>query len=381
MTGPFTKREQQVLQDAYGRNYSKSLMTRTWYRSPRVNGVLKLAPQIFSETRKEVLSVSYKWNPPSFAPPQLALAGVYATSDPAVSDALLSATNESYAKLISKLRGEHTAGLGVNLAQWKQSWGMISNRVKMIQKFVDAAKLAMKPTPEKTKTFRSKLRWLKTPRKLRKRRVPKTPRAGDSADKFLEVQFGWLPILTDIYNTALALTDPIPYQFVSKSASSSGQFLEYSTPTYKESGTFSVRVTQSALVSVSNPNLWLANKLGLINPATVLWDAVPWSFVVNRFVNLNAVMASFTDTVGLEVNSASVTTRIDILDSQFLANNYPVSHPGYATGSGIVKRTYKARSVGNLYTPKIQTRSLKTSMTQALIDLSLLTQQISRLRK
>lgn len=58
-----------------------------------------------------------------------------------------------------------------------------------------------------------------------------------------------------------------------------------------------------AEVAVSNPNLWLANQLGLINPGTIALELVPFSFVFGWFVNLEQVISSMTDLYGLTLSN------------------------------------------------------------------------------
>ena len=61
-----------------------------------------------------------------------------------------------------------------------------------------------------------------------------------------------------------------------------------------------IRVTLSARVRITNPNRWLLERAGLLNPLAVAWDLVPWSFVVNMFVNTGQLVQQVTDFAGLE---------------------------------------------------------------------------------
>lgn len=71
--------------------------------------------------------------------------------------------------------------------------------------------------------------------------------------------------------------------------------------------TAQLRVTRSAGVRVVNPNGWLLERAGLINPVAVAWDLVPWSFVVNMFSNVGGLVNSITDFYGLEFVNSSTT--------------------------------------------------------------------------
>ena len=60
-------------------------------------------------------------------------------------------------------------------------------------------------------------------------------------------------------------------------------------------------------MSVHNQNLLLANRLGIINPQTWLWDNVPWSFVVDWWLPVGSFLSNLTALVGLTLDGASVT--------------------------------------------------------------------------
>jgi hypothetical protein len=53
---------------------------------------------------------------------------------------------------------------------------------------------------------------------------------------------------------------------------------------------------------ISNPNAFLAQRLGLTNLPSVLWELVPWSFVVDWWVNVGGFIASLDDLLGVTVS-------------------------------------------------------------------------------
>lgn len=115
------------------------------------------------------------------------------------------------------------------------------------------------------------------------------------ANAHLEVIFGWTPLLADIYascTTVIQIADK--YEFIETSHKADGSvkvgFDQYATTS---------RVSYSTGVRLSNPNRWLAERAGLLNPVTVAWDLVPWSFVVNMFVNTGQMFQQITDFAGL----------------------------------------------------------------------------------
>lgn len=61
------------------------------------------------------------------------------------------------------------------------------------------------------------------------------------------------------------------------------------------------RVRYQATLRITNPNLFLMNQLGLINPAVVFFELVPFSFIFNWFHNLSDVLSQWSDWLGLEL--------------------------------------------------------------------------------
>lgn len=83
----------------------------------------------------------------------------------------------------------------------------------------------------------------------------------------------------------------------------------------EQTGLYGVGIT--GLVTVNNPNLLLLNKLGLLNPASIAWELVPYSFVLDWFANINTVLSQFTDFAGLNTDLVSYTTRCEGTRKQY----------------------------------------------------------------
>jgi len=135
-----------------------------------------------------------------------------------------------------------------------------------------------------------------------------------------------------------------------------------------------VKSTVAAQVVISNPNLWLLNRLGLINPVGVLWDAIPWSFLVGAFVNVNAMINSLTNEVGLNISDRSTTESSAILWTTEEHINSDGSH-----AMAQVHQKRKARTLGSLPTVKWQVRVPEVSFETALILSSLIVQRATRI--
>jgi len=68
-------------------------------------------------------------------------------------------------------------------------------------------------------------------------------------------------------------------------------------------------------VKISNPNVAIANQMGFVNPLSVAWEAVPFSFVVDWFANVGQCLSAMTDFAGFSVTRSWTTDRLTMTRS------------------------------------------------------------------
>jgi hypothetical protein len=205
---------------------------------------------------------------------------------------------------------------------------MITHRVTQLARaanalrkfrFYDAAKaldLVKDKRPKKALLKGKKLEWTKHPRsgKYYPRPVKtSTGRRGAHAfsNHWLEYSFGWAPLVSDVMTGLEVLDEPLKYNHPLREV---GGFDATITRSYTSGGySFSCeapmkyRCLISAVVTVENPNKDLMRRMGLVNLASVAWDAIPFSFVLGWFVNVDAYLKQFTEYYGVKVESAYYT--------------------------------------------------------------------------
>lgn len=194
------------------------------------------------------------------------------------------------------------AQLAVNLAERRQAVTMIVQRATQIRRSFQLLRrgnwygavqnLGLDPNQLPSKKV-SRKRWQR-------------PKEVSSA--WLELHFGWVPLIKDIHSAVEILQSPLPYTACKGRARS-----ERSAAHLQGMYAWSTEVTYSyawhyqAFVRVSNPNLWLANQLGLVNPAAIAWELIPFSFLVDWFIPVGDFLNSWTDFVGLTLEGAFTT--------------------------------------------------------------------------
>jgi hypothetical protein len=198
-----------------------------------------------------------------------------------------------------------SASLAVSLAERKQAMTMIERRCLSLYRMVKA----LKRFDFNLAAHELALAGVDQPfREANRMRRSGRLRSGSHyfADNYLEFHFGWSPMVADIVSALDVLQQPIPFGPVSGRGRYSGnrKWLSEQNGQFgscESNHAFEVFVKCGANVYVSNPNLWLANKLGLINPALVAMELVSYSFVADWFVNLSDFLGQFTEFAGLTV--------------------------------------------------------------------------------
>lgn len=105
----------------------------------------------------------------------------------------------------------------------------------------------------------------------------------------LEFAYGWAPLAGSIYDICDREFPPNPEIYISE---------KVTVPFNKTSGTMttegSIRAGCSFLAVMDSPLVASAEKLGLTNPASIAWELVPFSFVVDWFIPISSYIQSLT---------------------------------------------------------------------------------------
>lgn len=250
------------------------------------------------------------WSQATYGPyPDAARGNAYNMTDPygtMTSPETSLVRDTAYRRLMAKALP--SAAALVNAAQGKQSWEMIAQRAGQLVKALralrrgrlDQVALALAVSPDAVK-----------------RRVTRKFAIQKPQDAWLELTFGWMPMVQDCYNAVDVLQTEFPSLPVRGSAR-----LAYATTAsnswgWKRNASRNVQCRLVADLVVTNPNLLLANQLGLLNPAAVVWDIIPFSFVVDWFLPVGKFIRTFNDQAGISLLNSCTTVKHQCENNEF----------------------------------------------------------------
>lgn len=224
------------------------------------------------------------------------------------------AVNKCLDKFYNEL--DEQAMLAVNFAERQQSASMMTARLfqlarfgKALRKFdlITAAKsLGLDPNSGIPKVYR----------------VGQKPRGWSNAkargkilaDAWLEFHFGWEPLVKDIFHATQILQTPMTGKTVEARSGVPFNLRDYRKP-YSESY---LRQSEGIMLckigcelEVTDHNAYVANRLGLTNPAAWAWELIPFSFVVDWFTTVGSFINQWTDLDGVRlINPWNATTLV-----------------------------------------------------------------------
>lgn len=111
---------------------------------------------------------------------------------------------------------------------------------------------------------------------------------------WLELNFVIKPTMGDLRTLANILNQPPPIQEIRVFAKDSGySFDNEHTPIYTYYKWDVLREYRLGVVGI-NPNIALAEKLGLANAIGTAWEIAPWSWAIDYFANVGDILGNFT---------------------------------------------------------------------------------------
>lgn len=222
---------------------------------------------------------------------------------PVLTEMQTRAQARAYASFEGEIRGP-TSAVGVNIAERSQAVYMIGNRVNQL---LSAWRQFRKGN------IRNGVSLLGLQRRGVKNPVGK-PTVKEAANLWLEYWFGWSPLVEDAHNAVGVITRTYytRAEGAGKEVAVYSRDLNYGAYNVMQpvgQMTVDTRCKIKSSVIISNPSYFLASQLGLTSPLTVVWELIPFSFLVDWIANVQTWISSDLHHVGLGFPDATTTYK------------------------------------------------------------------------
>lgn len=131
-----------------------------------------------------------------------------------------------------------------------------------------------------------------------------------AANRWLEYQYGWKPLFQDLHDFQQKSHEVLLQDYILKGSKST------SSSNFDTWGTDEVRTLKSTLsvrtevkAKITNKQVHSISSWGLLNPAAIAWELVPFSFVVDWFMPVGNTLNALTATSGLTFLGGASTTK------------------------------------------------------------------------
>lgn len=164
------------------------------------------------------------------------------------------------------------------------------------------------------------------------------------ANGWLELQYGWLPLLSDVHGAVEGLRKSLntstgrSMQRVASSKKLAGADNSYVKSTFGTGGTRTERTYDVEVKTVLHYrqrayNLPMLSQFGISNPLETYWALTKYSFVVDWFVHISNFLSQFDVSTGYEFFDSSITTFKRAKEVITYAHSGPTSANGLSTES------------------------------------------------
>ena len=208
-----------------------------------------------------------------------------------------SVTNLLLIKVLNRLRNSDV-NFGVMLAEAKETAELFQTSLGRITSMVNSFRRRRPKDFALARAHQGTASWRKTPQ------------------AWLELQYGWNPLMSDIYGSCALLDSSKTRErnFVTVKGKK-----EIKTTVSQNlvacNGSVSIRQETDVVATqkiklcytLSNFNLALLSQLGLTNPAEIIWERVPYSFVVDWFLPVGQWLSALGGDFGYSFKNGSLT--------------------------------------------------------------------------
>lgn len=151
-----------------------------------------------------------------------------------------------------------------------------------------------------------------------------------SVDPWLEYRYGWVPLMSDVYGSVEALANRELYEYMITGKGVIREQVDYQIdedfsnyPCTTVGRGFDGAFVRLDFTPEDNA-LSKLNSLGLLNPAEIVWELIPYSFVVDWFLPIGDAISSIGYAAGMDFHSGSLSRRLSVVEE---LRSLPSSNP------------------------------------------------------
>jgi len=236
-------------------------------------------------------------------------------------------------KLVAKVK-RHEFNLAVNVAQSKELVNMVSHNLRNISRSLRALKHG---------DFSSATRFLLSTSSSKPKKPPPKLVPKDISGRWLELQYGWLPALGDTYEAFKAYHTATDYRIERLTVGHKGSRIPFEgspSPTFYTFPGF-LRARKYVIYEMSEA-LSAPRSLGLLDPLSVAWEILPYSFVIDWFIPIGSYLENLS--VIPTLRGRFCNTVVLTKDSSY-AGSLPAGFPTYAGKGRSAHRKQTIRTV------------------------------------
>lgn len=260
------------------------------------------------------------------------------------------AYRKAFDSFCSQIDNGTTASMGVTIAESKASFAMISNRSTQLLAAIGSIRRGDFPSLMRNLNLqRNDARG----RDVWRRRNP----TKDAANHLLEYTFGWVPMVNDVRAACKVLSSTPQQQRLFGSGSEwfldeSGSNLSNPSHPIRYRAEVTRKCYIAGIVTVSNPNLDLANRMGLSNPIQLAWQVIPYSFLVDTFFGVSQYLGRYSAMYGRTLSHGRISAKVEV-QAKRIDRQYSGKDLIYSTDQVEWGRHFSRRPVSSLPRPTI----------------------------
>jgi len=150
-----------------------------------------------------------------------------------------------------------------------------------------------------------------------RQRGPISSQSDSLSAGWLSLQYGWKPLLQDLYGTCEFMADrqtqPVRGRVSVRRTTKADAFTNVTDTTYPGvpihvSRTHLFSKTTTVYYQTSSPQLQTLSSVGITNPALLAWELLPFSFVADWFIPIGSYLSNLDASLGLTFTKGSTTT-------------------------------------------------------------------------